>query len=387
LIRAAGRQGTILTFLLTTDKLSYILILTILIFLPSRALVPRSQKKMSDSQAIREQLDQFRADFQRLRREIAKVIVGQDEIVEGTLTALIAGGHVLLEGVPGLGKALLVRTLADALHLKFQRIQFTPDLMPADLIGTNIVLETAEVGAGRPAGGRRFEFQRGPVFANILLADEINRATPKTQSALLEAMQEHNVTVAGQTYPLPEPFFVLATQNPLEMEGTYPLPEAQLDRFFFKLLVQYPRFEEVETILDRTTEAVRPRAEPIFDGQRILALSQLAREIPIASEVRRYGIAIVMATHPENELAALMTKQYVRYGSSPRGAQAVILAAKLRAILDNRYHVAREDIRAVAPAALRHRLILNFEGQAENIQTDEVIENVLETVQEPALVA
>ncbi|HEY7152520.1 MAG TPA: MoxR family ATPase [Gemmataceae bacterium] len=335
---------------------------------------------MSNSEEIREQLDRFRADFQRLRAEIAKVIVGQDEIVEGTLTALIAGGHVLLEGVPGLGKTLLVRTLAEALHLKFQRIQFTPDLMPADLIGTNIVLET-------PDGARRFEFQRGPVFANILLADEINRATPKTQSALLEAMQEHNVTVAGQTYPLPEPFFVMATQNPLEMEGTYPLPEAQLDRFFFKLLVRYPRFAEIETILDRTTEAVKPKAEPIFDGQRILALSQLAREIPSAGEVRRYGIAIVMATHPENETAAPMTRQYVRYGSSPRGAQAIILAAKLRAILDNRYHVAREDIRAVAPAALRHRLILNFEGQAENIQADEVIANVLHTVQEPAMVA
>ncbi len=335
---------------------------------------------MSDSEAIREQLDQFRADFQRLRAEIGKVIVGQDEIVEGTLTALIAGGHVLLEGVPGLGKTLLVRTLAEALHLKFQRIQFTPDLMPADLIGTNIVLET-------PEGARRFEFQRGPVFANILLADEINRATPKTQSALLEAMQEHNVTVAGQTYPLPEPFFVMATQNPLEMEGTYPLPEAQLDRFFFKLLVKYPRFAEIETILDRTTEAVKPRVEPIFDGQRILALSQLARQIPIAAEVRRYGIAIVMATHPENESAAPMTRQYVRYGSSPRGAQAIILAAKLRAILDNRYHVAREDIRAVAPAALRHRLILNFEGQAENIQPDQVIANVIQNVQEPAMVA
>ncbi len=335
---------------------------------------------MSDSEAIREQLDQFRADFQRLRAEIGKVIVGQDEIVEGTLTALIAGGHVLLEGVPGLGKTLLVRTLAEALHLKFQRIQFTPDLMPADLIGTNIVLET-------PEGARRFEFQRGPVFANILLADEINRATPKTQSALLEAMQEHNVTVAGQTYPLPEPFFVMATQNPLEMEGTYPLPEAQLDRFFFKLLVKYPRFAEIETILDRTTEAVKPRVEPIFDGQRILALSQLARQIPIAAEVRRYGIAIVMATHPENESAVPMTRQYVRYGSSPRGAQAIILAAKLRAILDNRYHVAREDIRAVAPAALRHRLILNFEGQAENIQPDQVIANVIQNVQEPAMVA
>ncbi len=328
---------------------------------------------MDNSTAIRDQLDQFRADFRRLRAEIGKVIVGQDAIVEGTLTALIAGGHVLLEGVPGLGKTLLVRTLADALHLKFQRIQFTPDLMPADLIGTNVVLET-------PEGGRKFEFQRGPVFANVLLADEINRATPKTQSALLEAMQEHSVTVAGVTYPLPEPFFVLATQNPLEMEGTYPLPEAQLDRFFFKLLVDYPKFDEIETILDRTTEAAKPRAEAIFDGQRIQALAQLARQIPIAREVRRYGIALVMATHPENELAAPLTKQYVRYGSSPRGAQAIILAAKLRAILDNRYHVARDDIRAVAPAALRHRLILNFEGQAENIHPDQVVANILETV-------
>src|SRR5207249_1897066 len=313
---------------------------------------------MSDLHAVKDQLDQFRADFLRLRREIAKVIVGQDDIVEGTLTALIAGGHVLLEGVPGLGKTLLVRTLADALHLKFQRIQFTPDLMPADLIGTNVVMET-------PEGRRKFEFQHGPVFANVLLADEINRATPKTQSALLEAMQEHSVTVAGETHQLPEPFFVMATQNPLEMEGTYPLPEAQLDRFFFKLLVKFPPMAEIETILDRTTEAVSPKAEPIFDGERILALAQLARQIPITAEIRRYGIALVMATHPDHELAAPMTKQYVRYGSSPRGAQAIILAAKLRAILDNRYHVAREDIRAVAPAALRHRLILNFEGQAE----------------------
>jgi MoxR-like ATPase len=335
---------------------------------------------MSGSEAIKEQLDQFRADFRRLRDEIGKVIVGQDEIVEGTLTALIAGGHVLLEGVPGLGKTLLVRTLADALHLTFQRIQFTPDLMPADLIGTNIVLET-------PEGGRRFDFQRGPVFANIVLADEINRATPKTQSALLEAMQEHNVTVAGHTYPLPEPFFVMATQNPLEMEGTYPLPEAQLDRFFFKLLVQYPRFEEVETILDRTTEAARPKAEPVFDGHRILALSELVRQIPIAREVRRFGIAVVMATHPDNELASPKVRKYVRFGSSPRGAQAIILGAKLRAILDNRYHVSREDIRAVAPAALRHRLILNFEGQAESVQPDEVIADVLTNLREPAMVA
>src|SRR5438093_2165844 len=220
---------------------------------------------MSDAEAIKGQLEQFRADFRRLRLEIGKVIVGQDEIVEGTLTALIAGGHVLLEGVPGLGKTLLVRTIADALHLKFSRVQFTPDLMPADLVGTNVVLQTAD-------GGRRFEFQRGPVFANIVLADEINRATPKTQSALLEAMQEHHVTVGGQTYPLPEPFFVLATQNPLEMEGTYPLPEAQLDRFFFKLLVKFPSFADLEAILDRTTEGESPKSSHTLDGDRILAL-------------------------------------------------------------------------------------------------------------------
>jgi MoxR-like ATPase len=334
---------------------------------------------MSNADAVKDQLDHFRADFQRLRQEIAKVIVGQDEIVEGTLTALIAGGHVLLEGVPGLGKTLLVRTLADALHLKFQRIQFTPDLMPADLIGTNVVMET-------PGGGKKFEFQRGPVFANVLLADEINRATPKTQSALLESMQEHSVTIAGTTHKLPEPFFVLATQNPLEMEGTYPLPEAQLDRFMFKLLVKFPSSRDIEMILDRTTESANPKAQPIFDGERILALATLVRQIPVAAEIRRYGIDLVMATHPDHELAAPMTKQFVRFGSSPRGAQAIILGAKLRAILDHRYHVSRDDLRVVAPMTLRHRLILNFEGQAEGISTDQVIENVLESVAEPALV-
>ena len=331
------------------------------------------------TEAVKEQLDRFRSDFHRLSNEIAKVIVGQEEIVEGTLTALIAGGHVLLEGVPGVAKTLLVRTLSAALHLKFSRVQFTPDLMPADLIGTNMVFETAD-------GGRKFEFQRGPLFANIVLADEINRATPKTQSALLEAMQEHSVTVAGQTHILDEPFFVMATQNPLEMEGTYPLPEAQLDRFFFKLLIKFPKFAEIETILDRTTESFNPQAQPILDGARIIELSKLVRQLPIASEIRRYAISLVMATHPENDLAAPMSRQFVRYGSSPRGAQAIILAAKLRAILDGRYHVARDDIRAVAHAALRHRLILNFEGQAESVKPDQVIDDVLANAAEPALV-
>jgi len=335
---------------------------------------------MTDTKVLEEQLDRFRGDFETLRREIGKVIVGHGEIVDDTLTALIAGGHVLLEGVPGLGKTLLVRTLAEALHLKFQRIQFTPDLMPADLIGTNVVLET-------PDGRKKFEFQQGPVFANILLADEINRATPKTQSALLEAMQEHSVTIAGNTHKLPEPFFVMATQNPLEMEGTYPLPEAQLDRFFCKLLVQFPNSAEIETILDRTTEVDKPTVQPVLGGERILEMAKLARQIPIADEVRRYGIAVVLATHPENAPAGSKAAKFVRFGASPRGAQSLILGAKIRAILDKRYHVSRDDLRAVAPQVLRHRLILNFEGQAEGIEADSVVEDILKTVTEPVLAA
>jgi MoxR-like ATPase len=335
---------------------------------------------MSVSDELKQQLDQFRQDFSGLRAEIAKVIVGQREILDDTLIALIAGGHVLLEGVPGLGKTLTVRTLADALHLQFHRIQFTPDLMPADLIGTNIVLET-------PDGRKVFEFQKGPLFANVLLADEINRATPKTQSALLESMQEHSVTVAGITHRLTEPFFVMATQNPLEMEGTYPLPEAQLDRFFCKLLVKYPTAADLELILDRTTESQHPQAQPVLSGERVLEMSRLSRQIPIADEVRRYGMALVLATHPEHTLASGPTKQYVRYGASPRGLQALILGAKIRAILDNRYHVAREDLRTMAYPVLRHRLILNFEGQAEGISTDDVIEKIIGKVSEDALAA
>jgi MoxR-like ATPase len=282
--------------------------------------------------------------------------------------------------VPGLGKKLLVRTLSEALHLKFQRIQFTPDLMPADLIGTNVVVET-------PDGRKQFEFQPGPIFGNIILADEINRATPKTQSALLEAMQEHSVTVAGRTHRLVEPFFVMATQNPLEMEGTYPLPEAQLDRFFCKLLVKFPQISELETIMDRTTEATKPKVEPVLTGERILEMSQLARQIPVASEIRRYGLALVLATHPEHEFATDVTRRFVRYGASPRGGQALILGAKIRAILDHRYHVSKDDLRAMAPAVLRHRLILNFEGQAEGVSTDTVVDGILKTVAEPKMAA
>ncbi len=328
---------------------------------------------MSTTAETQQLCDQFRSDFKTLHDEIGKVIVGNDDIIRGTLICLIGGGHVLLEGVPGLGKTMLVRTLADALHLKFSRVQFTPDLMPADLLGTNVVLET-------PDKQKKFEFQQGPIFTNVLLADEINRATPKTQSALLEAMQEHTVTIAGHTYKLPEPFFVLATQNPLEMEGTYPLPEAQLDRFFSKLIVKFPTLNELETILDRTTEAKSPRAQPVLAGDRILAMSQLIRQIPIADDVRRYGISLVLATHPDHATAPNVTKRYVRYGSSPRGAQSLILAAKILAILDGRYHVARDDIRAIALNVLRHRIILNFEGQAEGIQTDAVVEGILKSV-------
>lgn len=323
---------------------------------------------------LRAELDRFREDFQKLRTEIGNVIVGQREIVDGVLHGLVAGGHVLLEGVPGLGKTLLVRTLASVLHAQFSRIQFTPDLMPADLIGTNVMVE-AEGG-----GQRHFRFDRGPIFANVVLADEINRATPKTQSALLEAMQERSVTVAGTSHQLEQLFFVLATQNPLEMEGTYPLPEAQLDRFLFKLIVPFPSTEEIETILDRTTESSAGEARSLFYPERILEMSRLARRIPISNDIRRYAIHVVMATHPEHEFATPMTRQFVRFGSSPRGAQAIILAAKIHAILDNRYHVARADIEAVAVNCLRHRVLLNFEGQAEDVKTDTVIEDIFARV-------
>jgi MoxR-like ATPase len=327
---------------------------------------------------------EFRDAYNRVKAEIAKVIVGHDEIVHGVLTCLFVGGHALLEGVPGLGKTLLVRTLAEALALDFNRIQFTPDLMPADIIGTNVVMET-------PDGRRVFEFQRGPIFAQIILADEINRATPKTQSALLEAMQEHSVTIGGVVHALKEPFFVMATQNPIEQEGTYPLPEAQLDRFLFKLVVGYSSRDELTEILNRTTRGERPRAERVIDGETLIRLQSLVREVIIAPHVQDYAIRLALATHPNGPFAVDVTNQYIRWGSSPRGVQTLVLAAKVRALLDGRYNVSFEDLRRVYLPSLRHRILLNFEAQAEGVDPDEVLLKVLdatpEKAEEPAAMA
>jgi len=330
-----------------------------------------------DDRPMEARADDFRAAYNRVKAEIAKVIVGHDEIVHGVLTCLFVGGHALLEGVPGLGKTLLVRTLADALALDFNRIQFTPDLMPADILGTNIVTEG-------PDGRRTFQFQRGPIFSQIVLADEINRATPKTQSALLEAMQEHSVTVGGVIHTLKEPFFVMATQNPIEQEGTYPLPEAQLDRFLFKLVVGYSTRDELTTILDRTTRNEKPRAEKVIDGETLLRYQALAREVLIAPHVQDYAIRLGLATHPNGPFAPAISNQYIRWGSSPRGVQTLVLAAKVRALLDGRYNVSFEDLRRVYLPALRHRVLLNFEAQAEGVTGDEVLLKVLEGVPEKA---
>ncbi len=302
------------------------------------------------------------------------MIVGQEDIVEGVLMCVLGGGHALLEGVPGLGKTMLVRTLAETMHANFSRIQFTPDLMPADIVGTNVIVEDH--------GAKRFEFQKGPIFANIVLADEINRATPKTQSALLEAMSEGSVTVAKQTYSLEKPFFVLATQNPLEMEGTYPLPEAQLDRFFMKLVVEYPSKDHLHTILDRTTTDESPQLQPVIQKQRVMEMRELVRKVPLARQIQDYAVRVVLATHPENPEATPLSKQFLRYGASPRGLQAIILAAKIRALLEGRYAVSIDDIRHVAAPALRHRLILNFEGEAEGVRADTIIAEILKATKE-----
>ncbi len=312
-----------------------------------------------------------------IEAEIGKVIVGQRELVRHTLVGLLANSHVLLEGVPGLGKTMLVRTIADVIDCSFNRVQFTPDLMPADITGTNILIEEG--------GARVFRFQPGPIFANLVLADEINRATPKTQSSLLEAMQEHQVTVARNRYPLDPPFFVLATQNPLEMEGTYPLPEAQLDRFLLKVMVPFPSEEDLIAIIDRTTGADAPQAKPVATAAEIVEMQRLARAVPIAPHITAYAVSVLAATHPDNRRAPSLARQYVRYGGSPRGAQALVTAGKILALMDGRFNVSVDDVRAAAMPALRHRVILNFEGEAEGITTEAVVRSILDEVAPPSV--
>lgn len=332
---------------------------------------------MSIGESMQQQADEFRSRYNAVKDQIGRVIVGHEEIVHGVLTCMLVGGHALLEGVPGLGKTLLVRTLAQALDLQFSRIQFTPDLMPADILGTNMVMEDAD-------GRRVFEFQKGPIFTQICLADEINRATPKTQSAMLETMQEGTVTVGGQRFVLDKPFFVMATQNPIEQEGTYPLPEAQLDRFFFKLVVGYSGRDELNTIIDRTTKGVIIEPEKVMDGAEIIKWQKLIRDVILAQHVQDYIVRLTMATHPSGQFALPITNQYLRWGSSPRGAQTLALAAKVRALLEGRYNVSFEDVRRVYLPAMRHRVILNFDAQAEGVETDQVLLEILEKLPEKA---
>jgi len=321
----------------------------------------------------KQQVAEFQQDFRRIEQELGKVIVGHHDVIRGVLTALFAGGHCLLEGVPGLGKTLLVRTLGSVLQLKFNRIQFTPDLMPADILGTNLVAQTS-------TGDRVFKFQAGPIFTQIALADEINRATPKTQSAMLEAMQEHAVTVSGQRYVLEEPFLVLATQNPLEMEGTYPLPEAQLDRFMFKIMVSFSSLDDLRRILERTTDKQNIQIDKVIDGPKVLQHQALVKDVVAAPHVKDYVSRLVWATHPESELAPEMVKKFVRYGSSPRGAQSLVLAAKVTALIEGRYNASFQDVKSAAHAALRHRILLNFEGEAEGVKIEKVIDEILQHV-------
>lgn len=325
----------------------------------------------------RKEVKAFQKDVGMLREEVGKVVVGNREVVDGVLTCMLAGSHALLEGVPGLGKTLLVRTMADAVQLEFARIQFTPDLMPADILGTTVIDET-------DTGHRSFSFRKGPILANIVLADEINRATPKTQSALLEAMQEHRVTIGSTTHEIGQPFFVLATQNPLESEGTYPLPEAQLDRFFFKLHVDFPGRDELHSILERTTGDHDPEAAAVLDRERIIEMQGLVREVPVARHVQDYAVRLIQATHPEHEDASADVKRFVNFGSSPRGAQAVLLAAKITALFEGRFAPSIEDVKKNALPALRHRVLLNFEGEAEGVKTDAILDKILDKLPESA---
>jgi len=330
---------------------------------------------MNTTAPMAERAAQFRQRFAALEAEIGKVIVGQPEIVRGVLTSLFVGGNVLLEGVPGLGKTLLIRTLAQVLDLKFTRIQFTPDLMPSDIVGTDVILETAD-------GKRERRFQSGPLFSQIVLADEINRAIPKTQSAMLEAMQERTVSVGGTTHILPKPFFVLATQNPIEQEGTYPLPEAQLDRFLFKLLVPFTTRAELTAIITRTTRNETPTVNKVMDASEISHGMELVREVLVAAPVQDYAIRLLLATHPNTEYATPDANRFFRAGASPRGAQSLILAGKVRALLDGRFNVSFDDIRKVYFPALRHRVLMNFEAQAENVSSDTALAGILNDVPE-----
>ncbi len=326
---------------------------------------------------IRGRMASARRSFEEVRTEMGRVVVGHEELIEQVFVALVCGGHCLLEGVPGLGKTLMVRSLAAVVNLSFSRIQFTPDLMPADITGTQMLTED-------PSGRKLFDFQRGPIFAHVVLADEINRATPKTQSALLEAMQEQNVTVAGKAHRLESPFMVMATQNPIEMEGTYPLPEAQIDRFFFKLLLEYPSREELGRIADLTTSPPPPALNRVLDAEMILKIRAWVREVPIAEAVKDYTARLILATHPQRNGRVPIAEKYVLYGASPRGLQSLILAAKARALLAQRPNVSFEDIRAVAPQSLRHRIILNLEGEAEGVTAEKVVAEVVERVSEIA---
>jgi MoxR-like ATPase len=332
---------------------------------------------MSLAESIEKRAAEFGERYKAVYKQLGRVIVGHSDILHGVMTCLFVGGHCLLEGVPGLGKTLLVRTLAQTLSLDFSRIQFTPDLMPADILGTNMIVEDQH-------GKREFQFQKGPIFTQICLADEINRATPKTQSALLEAMQERSISIAGNVYKLKEPFFVMATQNPIEQEGTYPLPEAQLDRFFFKLVVGYSSREELNTIIERTTKGVNVTPDKVMDGAEIVRWQQLIREVILAPHVQDYIARLALATHPQGPFAVPITNQYLRWGSSPRGAQTLTLASKVRALLSGRYNVSFEDVRRVFLPAMRHRVILNFEAEAEGIDTDKILLEVLQKVPEKA---
>ena len=332
---------------------------------------------MALADSIEKRAAEFAERYKAVYKQLGRVIVGHSDIVHGVLTCLFVGGHCLLEGVPGLGKTLLVRTLAQTLNLNFSRIQFTPDLMPADILGTNMIVEDQ-------SGHREFQFQQGPIFTQICLADEINRATPKTQSALLEAMQERSVSIANHVYKLKPPFFVMATQNPIEQEGTYPLPEAQLDRFFFKLLLGYSSREELNTIVERTTKGVIVEPDKVMDGEEIVGWQQLVREVILAPHVQDYIARLTLATHPNGPFALPITNQYLRWGASPRGAQTLALAAKVRALLGGRYNASFEDIRRVYLPSLRHRVILNFEADAEGIEPDKVLLEILEKVPEKA---